>query len=234
MATNSSISVTEGSGKNIATHSISETTTKELQRMELNNSSGTEIGTASTPVQVSLANTATNGTAVVTDPSGVTSPVKGGTASGASLANAPVTTGGLAKTANPTAVTDGQVVNQLHDKLGKQVVVGALRDLKGVQQTTITSSTSETTIVTAVASTFLDLYGLIITNTSATVTKVTIKDSTAGTTRAVIEVPATETRGFMLSPDAGINQATVNNNWTATCGTSVASVEITALYVKNI
>lgn len=146
----------------------------------------------------------------------------------------PIKVGGQARTTNPTAVADGDRSNFITDDLGKLVVVGSIRDLKGVQQTTITSSTSETTIVTAVASTFLDLYGLIITNTSATVTKVTIKDSTTGTTRAVFEIPATETRGFMLPESGGIPQASVNNNWTATCGTSVASVEITALYVKNI
>lgn len=158
----------------------------------------------------------------------------GDTASGATDAGNPVKMGGLAKTANPTAVTDGQRVAALFDKLGKQIVVGAVRDLKGMQSTTITSSTAETTIVTAVASTFLDLYGLVITNTSATVTKVTIKDSTAGTTRAVFEVPATDTRGFMLPVDSALPQATVNTAWTATCGTSVASVEIAAYYVKNI
>lgn len=43
----------------------------------LRNSTGTEIGTASTPVQVSLANTATNSTAVKVDGSGVTQPVSG-------------------------------------------------------------------------------------------------------------------------------------------------------------
>jgi len=160
--------------------------------------------------------------------------VYGDTASGATDAGNPVKTGGLAKTANPTAVTDGQRVASLFDKLGKQVVVGAIRDLKGMQSTTITSSTAETTIVTAVASTFLDLYGLVITNTSATVTKVTIKDSTAGTTRAVFEIPATDTRGFMLPVDSALPQAAVNTAWTATCGTSVASVEIAAYYVKNI
>jgi hypothetical protein len=144
--------------------------------------------------------------------------------------------GGLAlgKTANPTAVTDGQYVVNLADKLGKQIVAGSIRELKGIQQTTITSSTSETTIVTAVASTFLDVYGLIITNTSATPTKVTIKDATAGTTRAVYFVPANDTRGMMLPESGAMPQAAVNNNWTATCGTSVASIEITALYVKNI
>lgn len=107
------------------------------------------------------------------------------------------------------------------------------RKSRAVQQTTITSSTSETTIVTAAASTFHDLYGLILTNTSATACNVTIKDATAGTTRAVIAVPAGDTRGFMLPVDAAIPQATVNNNWTATCSASVASIQVTAMYVKN-
>lgn len=160
--------------------------------------------------------------------------IGGLTASGSSLAVAPITVGGLAKTANPTAVADGQVVNSLHDKLGKQVVVGSIRDLKADQQTSISSSVTETTIVTAVASTFLDLYGLIITNTSATVCKVTIRDDTAGTIRAVLEIPATETRGFMLPESGGLKQAVVNKPWTATCGTSVATIEISALFVKNI
>lgn len=53
---NSQIAATEGSGKNIATYSFSESTTKELQRNTLNNSAGTEIGTSSNPVQVTLAN----------------------------------------------------------------------------------------------------------------------------------------------------------------------------------
>lgn len=146
----------------------------------------------------------------------------------------PVKTGGMAKTANPTAVSDGDRANFITDKLGKQIVVGAIRDLKGQQKTTITSSTTETTIVTAVTSTFLDLYGLIIANTSASACKVTIKDSSGGTTRFVFYVPAGDTRGFMLPVDSAVPQATVNTAWTATCGTSVDSIEITALYVKNI
>lgn len=146
----------------------------------------------------------------------------------------PVKIGGQARTTNPTAVASADRVNAIFDKTGKQIVVGAIRELKGVQQTTITSSTTEATVVTAVASTFLDVYGVIVTNTSATVTKVSFKDATSGTVRFVLEIPATETRGFMLAVDSAIPQATVNNNWTATCGTSVASVEITMLYVQNI
>lgn len=160
--------------------------------------------------------------------------VAGDVAHDAADSGNPVKTGGVAKTSNPTAVVDGDRANFITDKLGKQVVVGAIRDLKGIQQTTITSSTAETTIVTAVASTFLDLYGILIANSSASACNVTIKDATSGTTRFIIAVPAGETRGFMLPVDSAVPQAAVNNNWRATCSASVASIEITALYVKNI
>lgn len=111
-------------------------------------------------------------------------------------------------------------------------VAQSTRANKANQQTTITSSTAETTIVTAVVGKSLDLYGLIITNTSSTGTKVTIKDATAGTTRVVFWVPANDTRGFMLSESGAIKQSAANNNWTATCGTSVNGIEITALTVQ--
>lgn len=222
---NASTNITQFGGTNVSTGTGA--SGAGIPRVTISNDSSLAANQS-----VNLAQVA-GGTAIT---SGVTGSqaVGGDTASGSSDAGNPAKIGGVGRTTNPTAVTDGQRVNAIFDKLGKQVVVNAVRDLKGVQQTTITSSTAETTIITAVASTFLDLYGLIITNTSATVTAVTIKDSTAGTTRAIFEIPATDTRGFMLNASNGINQATVNNNWTATCGTSVASIEITALFVKNI
>lgn len=157
----------------------------------------------------------------------------GQTAAAASLTVNPLTIGGRAATANPTAVTDGQVVNTMHDKVGKLVAVGAIRILKGSQQTSISNTTSETTIVTAVSATFLDLYGLILANTGATTTKVSIRDTTAGTVIAVIEVPTLETRGFTVTVDSAIPQTTVNTNWTATCASATTALEVTALYVKN-
>jgi hypothetical protein len=110
----------------------------------------------------------------------------------------PVKFGGLAKTSNSTAVSDGQRVNALFSKHGKQIVSGSLRELKGRQVTTITD-TSGHTIVNAVVSTYCDLYGLILTNTGASATKVTVSD---GTTSTIFYVPAGETRGFML-PESG-------------------------------
>lgn len=181
----------------------------------------------------SLAGTLTVASHAVTNAGTFAVQAAGDTAAAATDAGNPVKIGGVGKTANPTAVTDGQRVNALFDKLGKQIVVGAIRDLKGVTQTQISNSTSETTIVAAVASTFCDLYGLILANTGATTTKVTIKDATAGTTRAIIEVPTLETRGFMLPVDSAVPQAVVNNNWTATCASATTALEVTALFVKN-
>lgn len=175
---------------------------------------------------------AVSGTVTV-DPSGVTSPVKGGTASGSAVANAPVTVGGRAATTSATSVSDGQVVNAMLDKQGAQVAIGALRELLTDQHTTISVNT-ETTVVTADATYFLDVYGLIVTNTSASNVNVTFKDATGGTTRFVISVPANDTRGFMLPADAGHKQAVVNNNWTATVSSAVTSIEVTALVNKRL
>lgn len=141
----------------------------------------------------------------------------------------PVKIGTVGRTTLPTAVADGDRVNAMSNKYGEVVTIHAIREMRANQVTTITASTAETTIVTAVASFMLDLYGLIVTNTSATAVNVAIKDATAGTTRLNIAVPAGETRGYMLPASDGIKQATANNNWTATVSASVTSVIITAL-----
>lgn len=133
-----------------------------------------------------------------------------------------------------TTNTTGDYAQLSTDIKGRVITAGAPRALKGIQQTSVSNTTSETTIITAVASTFLDVYGIILANTGASTTKVTIKDATAGTTRAIIEVPTLETRGFMLPVDSAIPQAAVNTNWTVTCGTATTALEVTAMYVKMI
>lgn len=109
----------------------------------------------------------------------------------------------------------------------------AYRYIRGQQQTTITSSTGETTIVTADPANYLDLYGLTIANKSATAASVTIKDATSGTTRFIVHVPAGDTRGFMLPYESAANQSAPGNNWTATSSASVDSLYITALFAKT-
>lgn len=250
------VAVTAGTGTTIAADEVTEGTlgTVKVQVVKLmdgtiNGTTLTKVLAASTApaatdpalvVAVSPNSVNANGSAVSANSAPVVIAsdqaaigTKGATASGSALTVAPETIGGRAATANPTAVTDGQVVNTMHDKLGKMIVVGAIRTLKGTQNTIITASTAETTIVTAVASTFLDLYGLILANTGATTTKVDIRDTTAGSIITTIEVPTLETRGFMVPVDSAIAQTTVNTNWTAQCGSSTSSLQVTALYVKN-
>jgi hypothetical protein len=161
--------------------------------------------------------------------------VGGDTASGVADANNPVKIGGVARTSNPTAVSNGNRVNAIFDKLGKQVVVGAIRDVKGVAKQSL-ANTTETTIIAAVASTFNDVYAIVCTNKSAVNLFVDFRDSLAGITRMTLAVPANDTRGFTVSVDSAMVQAAVNTAWTATLSTTPtsASVEITMLYVGNL
>lgn len=161
--------------------------------------------------------------------------VIGGTVAGAALAFAPVTTGGLAKTANPAAVDDGDVVNALFDKTGKQIAVSALREAKVLPAPVTFTSTSEASIVAAGgASIYNDLYRLIITNTSATAVNVTIRDDTAGTIRYVFAVGAGQTTGFSCDAGSAAKQSVANKPWTAQLSSGVTSVIITAEAVANL
>lgn len=157
----------------------------------------------------------------------------GDVAATASDTGNPVKVGGLANSATPTKVSAGQRVAAWFGLRGEVVAVGATRENKGKQKTSLSATTSETTIVTAAASTFLDLYGLILANTGATTTKVDIRDTTGGPIVTTIEVPTLDTRGFMVPVDSAVPQSTVNTNWTAQCAAATTAMEVTALYVKN-
>lgn len=160
--------------------------------------------------------------------------VKGGTAADAALANAPVTIGGRATNTNLAEMSaDGDVVDATFTMQGALVTAHAPRELLGNQQTQLSNTTTETTIITAASSVFNDLYGLILANTGASATKVSIRDDTAGTVRAIVYVPVGETRGFMLPAASTMSQTATNKNWTAQCGTATTSLEVTALFVKR-
>ena len=108
----------------------------------------------------------------------------------------------------------------------------AIRALKARQKTSI-AGTSETVIINAgPAGVFNDLYGLIIANVGAVTTMVTIRDTPGGGPMITFEVPANDTRGFMLPADSSTDQTGSANNWTAQAASST-NLEITALYVQN-
>jgi hypothetical protein len=159
----------------------------------------------------------------------------GDVASGTADSGNPVKVGYVARTTLPAAVTDGQRSNSISDKFGREVVVlGTPRDLRASQNTTITSSTTETTIVTAGgAGIFRDPVMILVSNTaSGTNTRIDFRDATAGTIRFSLQCPANQTTGFNI-PGESIPQTTAANNWTAQCGTSTNDIRIYVLYENN-
>jgi len=158
---------------------------------------------------------------------------------GATAATAPanaVQAGGVAATANPTAVTGGQMVGEMTDKLGKQVTVAeAPREMRACQYTQL-SSTGETTVVTAgAAGVFNDIYSVDIDTGGTVAATITLKDATGGSTRKIYNYPA----GAAAQPSIHHvytppwPQTTSAANWTMTNSVSTAT-NVTICYVKNL
>lgn len=160
--------------------------------------------------------------------------MQGAGASGAATVGNPVLNGSRAATANPTAVTNGQTVANMADKMGRQVTtLISVRDLYTQNTTTITASTTETSILaTGGASVFHDLSMMLISNTSATAVTVDIRDALAGTVRFTVAVPAATT--VPVNPVTYITQTTANSAWTAQVSASVTDVRIFIQAVKNL
>lgn len=133
-----------------------------------------------------------------------------------------------------TTNTNADYAQLSTDIKGRVITAGAPRSLKGMAQVSVSNTTTETSILAATASTFHDVYGIILANTGASTTKVSIRDATAGTVRMIIEVPTLETRGFMLPVDSAVAQSAVNTAWTVQCGTATTALEVTLLYVSMV
>ena len=132
----------------------------------------------------------------------------------------------------PAVATLGQMVPPLADLYGRLITVPlAPRELVADNTITLTTTT-ETTLIAATAAEFHDLTVVVCSNASTTIdTRVDVRDTTGGTVRFSLFVPAKATVGFQLpTPRA---QAVVNTNWTAQCGTTGADVRIYAQYLKN-
>jgi len=168
-------------------------------------------------------------TAVTTATGGIN--VAGNAAVGTTAGANPFQLGVVAATAIQTARTAGQIVTVAGDKIGRLVGSGEqIRDLNTMAPMVTLTNTTETTIVAAVASIFNDLRALLITNTSATGTRVDFRHVAAGTVVFSVWVPATTTLPVTLPVVA--RQATVNTAWTAQLGTSVTDVRITAFAIQ--
>jgi len=203
------------------------------QRVTVAVDSATVAGSASLPAGTNVIGHVIADSGSTTAVTGTVT-VAGVVASGTAVSGNPLLSGARAATTIPTAVSDGAAVALMASKDGKLVTAdGGGRELRKNQNTIITASTSETTIVTAGASgVFNDLYGLILANTGSTTTKVDIRDATGGSIIMTIEVPTLDTRGFMLSGGSATPQTIAANNWTAQCGSSTSSLQVTAFYIQ--
>lgn len=98
---------------------------------------------------------------------------------------------------------------------------------------TLNNIITEQNLIAASADHFHDIHALIVSNTGAAATVVTIRDATAGTAVYVIPLAAGDKFGFRGPLNAPSPQAAKNNNWTAQASVATISVEITAEYHRR-
>lgn len=190
----------------------------------LRNSNGVELGTALTP----LVTTETRN-----------SNLRQGDVAAASdgrLAMARVTNG-------PAPLPLGRVAGLAVDPFGNLLVATTLAPVtikpapRGdlVTGTVTLTSTTETTILAAISATvYLDLTYVECTNTSATLTRVDIRDATGGTVRRSSALAASG-GGFVAShgKDAPWPQTTSGNNWTVQLSGAVTDVRCNFEAIKT-
>jgi len=142
-----------------------------------------------------------------------------------------------AATANPANATNGNLVGIMADKAGRLVVTnGHVRDLQGIQNTTIAASGTETTIITAgTAGVFNDLCTLILSGTGTAATVWTLRSATAGTLIGSFSVPVGATAlPVIITFVPPLAQATAANNWTIQAGTGTnTGCQVVAQFIKN-
>lgn len=147
--------------------------------------------------------------------------------------NAPLQSGGIARTTNPTKVTDGQVVKSTHDAIGRQLIRPVqVRGLVSSAYVSITNGT-ETTLLAGVAGVYLDLIYLMGTNNSDAAVTVDIRAVTAGNIQTSIRIPANGTAGVSLP--VPIPQDETGNNWTADLpDITGTTVTLSALFSREL
>lgn len=192
-------------------------------------------GTAATALRVTVASDSTGiiaATCSQATASNLNAEVQGDAAHDAAVSGNPVLVGMEARSSLPTAVASGDAVRAQADLDGRLIVEAhSPRELIDENNITLTSTT-ETTLLTAVASIFLDLTLLVLSNTSATLVRVDIRDSTTGTVRLSVALAANG-GGAVIQFPCPKKQGTVNNNWTAQLSGAVTDVRIFAQAVRR-
>ncbi|MFN6460855.1 MAG: hypothetical protein RMZ41_003280 [Nostoc sp. DedVER02] len=145
----------------------------------------------------------------------------------------PVIAGAESRTTQRGPTADSTVSRIICDKLGRTIVkIGQIRELQQNDFIIITN-TSETTLIAAGGAGILnDITDLIISNTGVmTATRVDIRDSTGGTVRFSILIPALTTLTFSFA--GTLKQSAANAAWTAQLSAAASDIRITAISEKT-
>lgn len=147
----------------------------------------------------------------------------------------PVQVGGIARTANPTAVAAGDAVKATHDDLGRQVLRPVqVRDLIATAYVQLTNGT-ETTLLAASAGSFHDLIYVMGANNSDVAVSVDIRPVTAGNVVMTIQIPASGTAGIACPVPLPQSASDTGNNWTADMSDITGTtVSLTALFSREV
>lgn len=149
----------------------------------------------------------------------------------ATLGN-PIMQGQKGVNAQVAAVANNDTTQIICDLRGRQIVYGCqVREMSDINTVTLSSSTTETTLIASVASTLFDITDISIVNTSNSATRIDLRDSTSGTIRWAGYCPAGSSIHFsFIQP---LKQATAANNWTVQSSASVADVRVYAVSVRS-
>jgi hypothetical protein len=148
---------------------------------------------------------------------------------------APVQIGGIARIANPTAVSAGDVVKPTFDDLGRQTFRPVqVRDLIVTAYVSLTNGT-ETTLLAASVGSFHDLIYILGANNSDAAVTVDIRPVTAGNVVMSIQIPANGTAGVATPVPYPQSASDTGNNWTADMGDITGTtVYLSALFTREV
>lgn len=147
--------------------------------------------------------------------------------------NAPVQVGGVARTANPTAVAGNDIVKATFDDVGRQLIRPVqVRDLMQTARATLTNG-SETTLLAGSSGVFNDLVYIMGANNSDAAVSVDVRAATGGGVQFTLQIPASGTAGVSLP--VPIPQDVAADTWTADMSDITGTtVSISALFSKEV
>lgn len=145
-----------------------------------------------------------------------------------------ITAGGESYTSWPTAAGNAVSVIDANDKMGRKIaVLDCPYDLQISTTVTLSASTSETLLLSSgTTGVYNDLVSLVVTNSGATASLVTLRNTGFGTTGWIhVMAPAGDTRG--LTTSHVWPQQSSASDWTVQGAASTSSIYVDAVFCQR-